>query len=103
MASSFDDRLRRAWERHKALKMKKLEKGRSYEKLKKEESFESFKIHFKSIISVPIIIGIFASIILYEEFGWRALENTLLSWTIGLTIIVTIITLIERYTKLIKF
>ena len=103
MATNFDEKLKRAWEKRKALRLEKLRKGKSYDQLKKEESLESMKKHFKSIISVPIIIGFFAAVVMYRDFGWKSLESSLLSWTIGLTIIVTLITLVERYTKLIKF
>ncbi len=102
MARNFDDMLKRAWERYKERKRQKSEQGKSYERLKREESIEFFKRHFKSIISVPIIIGILAAILMYHEFGWIKLKETLLSWTIGLTLLATIVTLLERYTKLMK-
>ena len=102
MSMNFDDRLKRAWEKYKERRRQKYENGKSYEKLKRENSINFLKSHFKGIISVPILIGVLAAIIMYKEFGWLKLEEVLLSWTIGLTVLATIVTLLERYTKLIK-
>lgn len=99
--SDFDEMLKRAWERYREKRRMKEEHGKSYERLKFEESLEFLERHFKSIISIPIIIGFIAAFIMYKEFGWEKLEEVLLSWTIGLTIIATIVTLLERYTKII--
>ncbi|MCD6547829.1 MAG: hypothetical protein J7K22_04740 [Nanoarchaeota archaeon] len=80
-------------------KRKEKPKDNSYERLKREEFFEFFIKHFKSILSIPILIGVVAAIIMYDEFGWEKLEEVLLSWTIGLTLLATIVALIERYTR----
>ncbi|MCD6575684.1 MAG: hypothetical protein J7K73_00825 [Nanoarchaeota archaeon] len=100
--NSFDLMLKKAWEKYKLKKAQQYKHGESYERLKREESIEFITKHFKSIISIPIVIGVIAAMIMYKEFGWQKLEEVLLSWTIGLTIIATIVTLLERYTKLIK-
>ncbi len=99
--SNLDRMLKNSWEKYKLKKAERYKHGESYERLKREESLKFIVTHFKSVISIPIIIGVIASIIMYQEFGWKKLEEVLLSWTIGLTIIATIITLLERYTKII--
>ena len=102
MSKDFDNQLKKAWEKYKHKKKKKEEHAKAYEKYKRDESFAFFKSNFKSIISIPIIIGVIAAIVMYYRFGWIELEKTLLSWTIGLTLLATIVTLLERYTKLLK-
>jgi len=102
MSKEFDDKLKRAWERYKEIKRQRYEHGRSYERLKRENSIDFLKNHFKGVVSVPILIGVLAAIVMYKEFGWIKLEEVLLSWTIGLTVLATIVTLLERYTKIIK-
>jgi hypothetical protein len=98
--SDFDEMLRRAWEKYKIKKSMQEKHGKSYEQLKFKESVEFVEKHFKSILSVPIIIGILAAYLMYRDFGFPKLEEVLLSWTIGLTIVAAIITLLEKYTKI---
>jgi len=65
-------------------------------KKKKNDVLLYFNNNIKKIITIPIVIGFFASAIMYLKYGWEILEQTLLSWTIGVTIIVTIVAIIER-------
>ncbi|MBD3263229.1 hypothetical protein GF374_02515 [Candidatus Woesearchaeota archaeon] len=66
------------------------------ERIKKQRQTYKVMNKLKKIISVPIIIGVAAAIIMWFFYGWDVLLRTLLSWTIGLTILATIITLLER-------
>ena len=100
MSKDFDDQLKRAWERYKDKKRKKEDHAKEYMRFKRDESLAFFKNNFKSILSIPIAIGIIAAIVMYYQFGWIELQKILLSWTIGLTLLATIVTLLERYTKI---
>lgn len=51
---------------------------------------------YKKYLPVPIVIGIIACIIMYKEYGIEQLIETILSWTIGITIITTIIGSIKK-------
>jgi len=71
------------------------EKERSH-KLKKQQKISTTLYKLRKAISIPIIIGIFAAVLMWKFYGWDNLARTLLSWTIGLTILAAIITLLER-------
>ena len=51
--------------------------------------------NLKKLISIPLMIGLVASILMYYTFGLLELEKTLLSWTIGITSVTAIIAFIE--------
>lgn len=74
------------------------EQERSH-KLKKQQKISTILYKLRRAISIPIIIGFFAAILMWWKFGWETLAKTLLSWTIGLTILVAIVTLLERVDK----
>ena len=54
----------------------------------------------KALLTVEIIIGLLAIFLMYYKFGSDKLVETLLSWTIGVTIVTTIVTgIIGKYGK----
>jgi polyferredoxin len=61
-----------------------------------QRKIHHIKHNLKKALSIPIIIGVAASWLMYHRFGWPILEQTLLSWTMGGTILATIITLLQR-------
>jgi hypothetical protein len=67
-----------------------------HKKKKRNNFIFYFNKNIKKIITIPIIIGFVACAIMYTKYGWDVLEQTLLSWTIGVTIIVTIVAIIEK-------
>ena len=67
------------------------------QRIRKLKAKRAIRSHIKRLISIPIIIGAVASVVLYLRFGWEVLEQTLLSWTIGLTILAAILAIIEKY------
>lgn len=68
-------------------------------KLKKQQKFSRWFYKLRRAITIPVLIGIFAAILMWWKFGWDELAHTLLSWTIGLTILAATITLLERIDK----
>lgn len=50
----------------------------------------------KKYISIPIIVGIAASAAIYTYFGGEELFKTLLSWTVGVTIVVTFVAALAK-------
>lgn len=62
----------------------------------KQRKIHSIKHNLKKALSIPIIIGILAAVVMYYRFGWVELEKQLLSWTMGGTILATIVTLLQR-------
>ncbi|MBW2992536.1 hypothetical protein KY345_04935 [Candidatus Woesearchaeota archaeon] len=67
---------------------------------KKEKAFDVLIKKLKVSVPLQIIIGIAACVLMYYLFGGRSLLETLLSWTIGMTIIATIITsILSKYHK----
>ena len=50
-------------------------------------------------ISFSILMGVLASIIVYFRFGWVTLEQYLLSWMIGATVMTAILSLFEKIDK----
>lgn len=52
------------------------------------------------MITIEIIIGLVAVFLMYYKFGLDRLIETLLNWTIGITIVTTLVVgFIKRYGK----
>jgi hypothetical protein len=69
--------------------------------IKKRKLLMDYYRGLLKFIPIPIIIGGLAAYYMYIEFGWKALEQSLLSWTIGLTLIATIVaSIVGRFKKL---
>lgn len=61
-----------------------------YENKKKSELNELIK-RIRRLMTIPIVIGVLAAILLWLRHGYHALEEAVLSWTIGMTLIGTLI------------
>lgn len=96
----LDDMLKKAIAKREEQIMQMVEREERIHRVKRDEYVREFKMHLSRMLSVPIIIGIAASIITYYRFGWSFLEQQLLSWLIGATVVTAVITLMERYGNL---
>ena len=68
---------------------------------KKKRFFEDYLSNLKKFLTVEIIIGIIAAFLLYTRFGIAELQRTILSWIIGITLVMTIVTaMMNRYKKI---
>jgi len=56
-------------------------------------------VHFREFIHIPIIIGLFAVLFMWFFYGWEYLFSTILSWTIGITLVATLIGTIAKIEK----
>lgn len=65
-------------------------------KLKRQQRVLDVIYKLRRAVTIPIIIGVFAAVLMWWKFGLETLAKTLLSWTIGLTILVAIVTLLQR-------
>jgi len=74
--------------------MKKLITQEVNKQLSKEkrDAKKAFASKVKGWIPIQSIIGITAVIILYNRYGFEALEKTILEWTIGVTVVAFIVT-----------
>jgi len=70
------------------------------QRIKKQQTISRILYKLRRAITVPIIIGIIAAVLMYLWYGREILIQTLLSWTIGLTILAAAITLLERWNKI---
>ena len=61
----------------------------------KKERIERAK-QYKKYLPVPIVIGVIACIVMWNEFGARKLAEHVLSWTIGITIVGTLMAAMKR-------
>ena len=96
-APDFDEMLQKAIKRREEQLRKNVEQEERILKIKKEQSVKKIKKQLSRLISIPIGIGILAAAFTYHRFGWMFLEQILLSWIIGATIITTVIAVMERY------
>ena len=63
--------------------------------------FRRYVTALRQLITVELLIGLIAVFSMYMQFGWRELERTLLSWTIGITVAATLVTfMINKYKKI---
>ncbi len=62
------------------------------ERRKQKEHYKNLK----RLVPIPIIIGVLAALIMYNMYGGEAVFKAFLSWVIGLTLIVTIITYLPK-------
>jgi len=69
------------------------------EKRKEIIKRKEFYKKLRRYVTIPIIIGIVAAALLYHYYGPRALFQNLLNWTIGLTIVATIIAYLPKNFK----
>lgn len=67
-------------------------KRRLSAEVKKERTLKNFMRKLRVLIPVQILLGIIACFLMYFIFGGNKLAETLLSWTIGMTIIATLVT-----------
>jgi len=65
-------------------------------KIKKQQKVSKLLYELRRAVTIPIIIGIIAAIAMWRIFGGLVLAEALLSWTIGLTLLVAIVTLLKR-------
>lgn len=72
-----------------------VEKERT-QKVKHKQKFTDVLNKVKRVMTIPLIIGFIAAFLMYHYFGWDKLIHSLLSWTIGLTILATIITVLSK-------
>ena len=71
--------------------------------IKEKKAFRKYSDVLTRLIPVQVLIGIAAAFYFYLRFGWSALEKTLLTWIIGLTLAATIVTfMIGKYKKVTK-
>ena len=61
-----------------------------YENKRKNE-LNDIVSRVRRFMTIPIVIGVIAAVILWLRHGWDKLEQTVLSWTIGMTLIGTLI------------
>ena len=54
------------------------------------------KKHIRKLLPIPIIVGCFAALIMYNLYGGEAVLKSLLSWIIGLTLIAAIIAYLPK-------
>lgn len=60
----------------------------------------SNKVHVKALrkyISIPITIGIVASLLIYKLYGVDQLVSTILSWFVGVTIVATLVAALSKH------
>jgi len=62
------------------------------EKVKQEKEAKKLFISVLKMTPLPIIIGLAAALIYYQNYGWYELKKTALSWTIGVTLIAAMYT-----------
>lgn len=67
-------------------------KRRLSAEVKRERTLNHFMKKLKVLIPIQIVIGIVACFLMYFIFGGNKLVETLLSWTIGMTIIAAFVT-----------
>lgn len=65
-------------------------------KIKQKQQVTSVFEKLKKVITIPLVIGFIAAFLMYQYYGWDELIRSLLSWTIGLTILATIITVLGK-------
>jgi len=75
------------------------EKERSI-RIKKQQKLSKLRYGLRKAITIPIVIGFAAAIVMWYVYGWDMLSETLLSWTIGSTILVSIIALLKRIDRI---
>lgn len=61
----------------------------------RRQKIEFYK-RLRRLVPIPIMIGIVAALIMQNLYGWQSLLETLLGWTIGLTIVATIIAYLPK-------
>jgi len=61
----------------------------------RRQKVEFYK-RLRRLVPIPIVIGIVAALIMHDLYGWQSLLETLLGWTIGLTIVATIIAYLPK-------
>ena len=96
-AKAFDDMLKRAITRRESQIKTLMQHEEELKKRKKVRSVDLKKLN--KFISVPIIVGVLAAMITYQQYGWDFLKRTLLSWTIGVTIVTTVIAIMEKHSR----
>ncbi|MBD3354744.1 hypothetical protein GF361_02035 [Candidatus Woesearchaeota archaeon] len=70
--------------------------------LHEKRTLRKFVDSLKTVLTMELLVGVFAAFSLYIFFGWNDLFKVLLSWTIGITMVSTVVTLmVDRYKKLI--
>jgi type IV secretory pathway VirB2 component (pilin) len=70
----------------------------------KKNIFEKYAESLKGLVTVELLVGIIAAFSMFILFGWDELERTLLSWIIGITLVMTILTyMANRYKKITHF
>jgi len=62
---------------------------------RKREIRESY-IRIKALIPLSVLIGVVAFYLMISIYGWREILKTLLSWIVGVTIVTTIIALMQK-------
>ncbi len=65
---------------------------------KEKRAFDIYLLNLKKWIPAQMLLGVFAAFVFYQEFGGIKLIEMLLEWTIGLTIVASLVTaLISHY------
>ena len=95
----LEEMLQKALNKREAKLKKVIEEERMIRDIRKEQQSRLFKRQVNKMVSIPLIIGIIAAVMMWYKFGWVELEKSLLSWIIGLTILGTFIALLEKYTR----
>lgn len=81
--------------------VKEVDQNRRIYNAKKKRLFEDYLSNLKKFLTLEIIIGIVAAFLLYTRFGIVELQRTILSWIIGITLVMTIVTaMMNRYKKI---
>ena len=55
------------------------------------ENFRERLFYYTEYLPIPILIGLIAAYILYYFYGPKVLIQALLSWTIGITLVTTMV------------
>ncbi len=90
---SFSSDMTKEWE--KVIKSEFRKYGREMEQ---RTVFQQLRFS-RRYISIPIILGVWASIFIYFRFGGEELLRTLLSWVVGVTIVATVIAAVTKSPK----
>jgi len=85
MATKWEDMVKYALANQKVIVQQQ-------ERRKKQDFYKKLR----RIIPIPILMGVIAAITMQHLYGWPSLIETLLGWTIGLTIVATIIAYLPK-------
>ncbi len=81
--------------------IKETERNRMVYEAENKLKFEKYLTSLKGLLTLEIVIGFMAAFLLYTRFGMAELQRIVLSWIIGITLVMTIVTaMINRYKRI---